>query len=142
MMGPSPVMVLASSRPVGPRRILKNVASGLNSFKDSRPGCCYTRHAEIDAMNKLLLSYKLKNKKSGRKRIITVNLLVIRVNKDGKLKNSKPCAHCITLLDGMHNHRIKWVYYSNDTGSIIKIRFSDLVRTNHDDGYVTRKWRQ
>jgi len=49
---------------------------------------------------------------------------VIRHDKFGNLKNSKPCNHCLATLRlfGIRN-----VYYSTDAGSIEKYRLDDIV---------------
>jgi tRNA(Arg) A34 adenosine deaminase TadA len=44
-----------------------------------------------------------------------VYMLVIRCNKNGELRLSKPCYHCSELI---HKHRITKVYYSTSEGGI------------------------
>ena len=44
------------------------------------------------------------------------DILVIRINREGKLCNSRPCNQCIITLK---NIGVKKVYYSNDDGKII-----------------------
>ncbi len=46
------------------------------------------------------------------------SLLVVRVSK-GKLKNSKPCEHCMALII---ERGIREVYYSDSSGEIQQIR--------------------
>ena len=53
-----------------------------------------------------------------------LEILVIRHDKLGNLKNSKPCNHCLATLRlfGIRN-----VYYSNDDGNIEKYRLDDII---------------
>jgi hypothetical protein len=83
-------------------------------------------HAEVAATMRLPTN--------PRRRIQWLNLVVIRVNPSGELRQSKPCQDCIVY---MHTHiaekgyRIRDVYYSDSTGRIIKERFSDMVAIRH-----------
>jgi hypothetical protein len=60
-----------------------------------------------------------------------LEILVIRVDKDGLLKNSRPCNHCVESLKmfGIRN-----IYYSNDHGQIIKERVITLEQTHVSGG--------
>lgn len=42
--------------------------------------------------------------------------MVVRINKEGKIKNSRPCNHC---LETMIKYKIKKIIYSQDDGSLI-----------------------
>lgn len=70
-------------------------------------------HAEIDC------SLKIKDKK----KLPHVYLLVIRLNGNDKLANSKPCKHCLEKLKKIG---IKRVYYSDSNGNIVyeKIKYA------------------
>lgn len=117
----SPIMVLGSSTR-GPPSIVKYVAStGFNNYRPI-PGCEYSRHAEMDAMLKLESNSKYRSCKSKK----VVNLLVIRVNSQGEFRDSRPCFKCMEHLAGMKYHRIKYIYYSNQEGQIIRVKFSEL----------------
>lgn len=111
---------------------MKKLAFGTNSDREMWKGCKYGRHAEIDAMMKLP---SVQNKK---KRVY-INLIVIRVNKKGHLKNSKPCIHCIEQLSRLKNYKIKYVFYSDEDGEISKKKFSELIVS--DNKYVSRRFR-
>jgi cytidine deaminase len=115
-------------------RVMKKVASGKNSYREFYSGCKYSRHAETDAIDHL--------PSNNNNRIITLNLVVIRVNIDGTLKNSKPCAHCLmhlTTLTHARRYRVKYVYYSDNNGSIVRKKLSELM--DDDNMYVTRRFR-
>lgn len=51
-------------------------------------------------------------------------ILVVRLSKTGKLLLAKPCIHCCYTLEHV---KIKYVYYSNDDGEIIRSKVSDLI---------------
>ena len=70
------------------------------------------------------INNKSKNKKK-------IDLIVIRVDMNGNLKNSKPCFKCIKYLDQLRFYKLKNVYYSNDDGDIILIKFSELKFSNN-----------
>lgn len=56
-------------------------------------------HAEVDAILK------------ARRNLKGASILVVRINKAGELRNSKPCAHCMLYLKHVG---IKKVYYSTN----------------------------
>lgn len=63
----------------------------------------------------------------------TLDLCVVRISKDGILKNSKPCKTCIKFIE-KSKIKIKNIYYSNSKGEIIKSNLNDL---NKDDLITT-----
>ena len=106
------------------KNVLKkaNILSfGFNRLGDvngTEPGV----HAEHDAILKLK---PLERKK----KLQSINLLVIRFSKNNKLQNSKPCANCIQtmkILPEKKGYKIKNIYYSNDNGEIIKTNLNNL----------------
>jgi cytidine deaminase len=104
---------------------------GNNSTREYYRGCCYGCHAEVSAMKKLPPN---KNKK---RKII--NLLVIRVNNGGNLRNSKPCAKCIEKLGRIPGYKVKNVYYSNKTGDIVMEKYNSLA--NSTNKHVSGRFR-
>lgn len=77
-------------------------------------GCCYGRHAEMDAIKKLCKNNKIKLKRH-------LTLIVIRLDNEGNLRNSTPCNKCIDYIQQFNNkrqHKIKHIYYSNADGNI------------------------
>jgi hypothetical protein len=109
---------------------VKKVAYGENSHRELYSGCCYGIHSEISSVRHLLRSKKTRNKYWNNKRI-TVNLMVIRQNSNGKLCSSKPCAACIKKLLSYTNIKIKRVYYSTSEGTIVMEKFNNLLDTTH-----------
>lgn len=100
---------------------------GENSSREAYNGCSYARHAEMDAIMKLPPLYQ---KKAKRKKI---SLIVIRIDKNGILKNSKPCFKCIEYmirLNHQSGYKIEHIYYSNENGDIIIKKLSEL---EHDE---------
>ena len=61
--------------------------------------------------------------------LITVSLVVLRINKRGELRNSRPCLNCLKQLQHLHSYGYKLcnVYYSNENGEIVKKKFLDLL---------------
>ena len=112
----------------GYRAITKKSAKGINTPREVWNGCGYGYHAEVAAKKNLPLNYS-NNKK-------TLNLLVIRINKNGDLKNSKPCFKCITHLNRIPGYKINKIYYSNENGQIIESKFNDLYF--EDNKYISR----
>ncbi len=76
-----------------------------------------SRHAEVDAL------LKIKNYRNNPKE---VNILVVRINKNGNLEKSRPCKDCIRMMQ-MSNFVIKYIYYSTADGIIVKEKFSKMM---------------
>lgn len=94
----------------------------------SKPGI----HAEHDALRKLP---PLKRKK----RLENINILVIRLSTKNKLQSSKPCASCINVMKTLPyklGYKIQNVYYSDNTGNIIKTSLYNLV--NSEEKHYSR----
>ena len=79
-----------------------------------------TIHAEIMVFNKL-----------PKKRVRGMDILVIRINKNFALKNSRPCAQCIDKLNKMG---IRRVFYSNDEGNIVSELVEKMEKTHISSG--------
>lgn len=111
-----------------------NISSiGENSTREAWCGCKYGTHAEVEAMQRLPppQSNTIKRKYA--------DLLVIRVDFNGNLRNSKPCSKCIEYLSKLRTYRIKNVYYSNENGDIIMVKFTDLLHSK--DMHISRRFR-
>lgn len=72
-------------------------------------------HAEIDVL------YKLDKKYMG------LDILIIRIGKNGLLRNSRPCNSCI---DKLRAKGIRKAYYSNNNGDIL-CEFIDTMQKTH-----------
>jgi len=86
-----------------------------------------TIHAEEDAINKLP---PIKRSK----RLIDVNLVVIRTTKTGILGNSAPCVHCLKYMKDnaeSRGYRIIKVYFSNADGMIECHNLTSLIASNN-----------
>jgi tRNA(Arg) A34 adenosine deaminase TadA len=73
-------------------------------------------HAEMNVIK------KIKHKKN---KPVKLDMLVVRINKFGILKNSKPCIHCINYII-KSKLNIKNIYYSSYDSSIIKSNINEL----------------
>lgn len=82
-------------------------------------------HAEIAALKKLRArDYKKKQK--------NVDLLVVRINKSGRLSCSKPCSYCIENLYSnlpKIGYKLKNIYYSHHNEEIIKTTLKELYNS-------------
>ena len=107
----------------------KNVAFKTNDYREAYHGCCYSAHAEMNMLSSIKPEFK---------RYKWFDLVVIRVNNEGKLRMSEPCAKCIKHLS-RSNIKIKYVYYSNSDGGVTKVKFSTLK--SRDVHHVTRSFR-
>ena len=107
---------------------------GMNQMGDSygiKPGI----HAEQDAINKLQSS-------NNKKKLEPINLLVIRLSTKNSLQSSKPCANCIEnmkILPVKKGYKIQNVYYSDNTGNIIKTTLTSL---DNEEKHYSRFYRQ
>jgi len=108
---------------------------GYNSTQEVWNGCGYGCHAEVCAAKKLRSKKKTKNGK----RKETIDLIVIRINKNGKLANSKPCFKCLEHLNNIKNFRIGRIYYSNSNGDIVFDKFSELIESEYK--HVSKRFR-
>lgn len=93
-------------------------------------------HAEHDAINKIKPIYECK-------KLQNINLLVIRLSKQKKLQSSKPCINCIYKMKSLperKGYKIKNIYYSNESGDIVKTNLSSLEKeTPHYSTYYKHK---
>lgn len=113
----------------------KILSFGINQMGDSagkNPGI----HAEYDALTKLM---PLKNKK----RLESINLLVVRFSPKNKIQSSKPCYNCIETMKNYPKkigYKIVNVYYSDADGNIIKTNLKSLdTEEKHYSKYFRRK---
>jgi len=60
--------------------------------------------------------------------------LVIRLSKNGTIGHSKPCHRCIKELSESHLN-IKYVYYSDHNGDIIRENLTYMENTHFTLGY-------
>jgi len=70
---------------------------------------------------------------------IKIDILVISMNKSGKLRMSKPCENCVLAMYKEPRVIIGNVYYSNRDSEIICVKFRDLFHEfyPHLDPYTS-----
>jgi hypothetical protein len=98
-------------------------------------GCCYGRHAEMDVIQKLFKNNKIKRQRN-------ITLIVIRIDKDGNLRNSMPCSKCIDYMltsNQRRLHRIVNIYYSNADGDVELTTLGKLKETH--SGHLSKRFR-
>jgi hypothetical protein len=110
---------------------------GENHYNNANDSTCSSIHAETNAMRKLLPLPRQKKLKK-------VDLLVIRVSKNGQYGNSKPCIHCILRLSKTlpeKGYILHDVHYTDEHGAIISIRFQNLLHeaTPHISRFYVQK---
>ncbi len=85
-----------------------------------------TIHSEAHVLDKLRDTTRFRKTRK-------VQLFVIRLSKDSTcdkyiLKNSRPCADCIYKISRDKFHKITHICYSNNDGSIVREKVSDLLK--------------
>lgn len=106
-----------------------NLIVGINTNRKRFNNNKIAVHAEIDALQKL---EKLNKKPK-------MDLIVLRVNKNGKLCESAPCRHCTIELSKNNIVNINNLYFSRSDGSITCIKFSDWLKK--EDHHVSKGWK-
>lgn len=105
----------------GDLKKVRILSYGVNRMGDS-DGVTPGIHAEYDAITKLIPLRK-------RKKLETVNLLVIRLSGKNKLQSSKPCSNCIDTMKTLpekKGYKIQNIYYSDADGNIVKTTLNNL----------------
>jgi hypothetical protein len=72
-----------------------------------------------------------KNIKRARRKFSQISLIVIKSSVTNKLGSSRPCNMCLHAMKILH---IKYVYYSNVNGEIIKEKIK-YMKSNHISSY-------
>jgi cytidine deaminase len=86
-----------------------------------------TIHAEHFALNKL--KTRPRNKK-----LLKVSIIVIKVSNTGLISMSKPCKHCIDIMQRIANLKgyfIESVFFSNSNREIEEWTYSELENDPH-----------
>lgn len=106
----------------------KTLSVACNSYvvKKKPNTSCYTIHAEMAALKNI-----------DRKMHKKANILVVRVDGQGNLKNSKPCSDCICKIKNIKY--IKTIYFSNDQGQIVSFSKNDINNEHISHGHRKRK---
>lgn len=107
--------------------IVKKVAMGYNSDREAYAGCGYGTHSEMDAFLKL--------KRNTSAKLISIDVYVIRVNKIGELRSSRPCDKCckfMKFIAEQRGYRIKRVIYPDTCGNLIRVTFDELYASSHE----------
>ena len=60
-------------------------------------------------------------------------IVVVRYGRDGTLKNSRPCSHC---LETMVRYRIKKILYSNEDGCITCEKPEQMEHSHISSGWM------
>lgn len=90
--------------------------------KDGKPD----NHSEMNVIS----AYLIKNKPSN---LAKCTLVIIRINRQGDIVSSKPCADCVKHIK---HYGIKKIFYSSDDG--FKFVSSDNLENTHKTLYFRR----
>lgn len=72
-----------------------------------------------------------------------MNLIVIRVDRNGMLKNSAPCSMCIKHMEQLNkstSYKIRNVCYSNEKGNIIMSNLNTLKHST--ENHISKRFRK
>lgn len=108
---------------------------GENSMRDLYDGCCYGRHAEMEVIQKLFKNNKIKRKRN-------ITLIVIRIDREGNLRNSMPCTKCVDYMMQTNRrrlHKIVNIYYSNTDGNVELTTLGKLAEKH--TGHLSKRFR-
>jgi hypothetical protein len=95
---------------------MKKLAFGINCNDPVGYMNMPSKHAEADAMNKIRFKKNMPRH---------IDIFVIRLNKLGNLGESRPCYHCLTMME-LSGLNIKYIYYSTASGHITREKFSTM----------------
>ncbi len=97
------------------------ISMGYNKYIFNKELGIYTTvHAEIDALNKV-------------KKYTLVDVVTLRLSNTGtKLSQSRPCSMCIQK---MKKRGVRYVYYSDQNGEIIKEEINKMEMTHFSASY-------
>ncbi len=104
----------------------------------------FSLHAEANAILNLYgkdLSYIPNSKNFNVKNQKKCDLLVIRVNNNGELCNSRPCINCLKMMKDV---KIKRVYYINNNKELVSEQVKDMISicttsVSHEHYYLETK---
>ena len=105
----------------------KKLFTGSNHLRNSYNNkcICYSTHAEMDVIHKTLRTGNGLD-------LSNCIIAVVRFGRDGSLKNSRPCNHC---LESMIKYRIKKIMYSTDDGTILSEKPENMEHTHVSSGW-------
>lgn len=106
------------------RKRKDKIIIGENSERYAYTCIPISTHAEIDALLKLKNEFMMT-----RKRIMHMDLMVIRFSKCGSIGPAIPCYHCLQQLNAASFVNINNVYYSTIHGTIECTKFFTLLNT-------------
>ncbi len=86
----------------------------------------YSLHAEVSVLHTYNNIIKNNNKKIKQLFVLRYSRGSPLVNSSPCLRNSKPCKNC---AETMLKHNVKFVIYSEDDGTLTKIKVKDLINT-------------
>jgi cytidine deaminase len=92
------------------------------------------KHAEVSSLTNMNM-LNLENK--------SLTMIVLRINKSGKLCSSKPCDNCINFMNKMtkkFNFILNTIYYSTESGTLERSSLYELI--NDKNKYVSTRFKK
>ena len=91
---------------------------------------CFSTHAEMDVLHKVLKDHCTRSFKEFID-LKKYSIVVVRIGRDGHIKNSRPCNQCLEIMCKYH---IKKVIYSTDNS------FEVCKPQNMDHSHISSGW--
>jgi tRNA(Arg) A34 adenosine deaminase TadA len=98
----------------------------IRAISENTDGKPFANHSEMNAIS----NYLAKNKPNT---LTRCTLVIIRINRQGEICDSKPCSECIKYLKHYH---IKKIFYSGKNG--FEFTNSDNIENGHQTLYFRR----
>lgn len=96
---------------------VEKISYGTNTLEKFRG--MPSKHAEMDAITKIRFKKNLPK---------SMDIVVLRISKNGILGESRPCYHCLHMIE-QSNLNIRCIYYSNRNGTIQKEKFKNMKKS-------------
>jgi hypothetical protein len=106
------------------------VAYGYNNYRSNKTKCNRSIHAEEHMILKLPYN---------RRKRITIDVLIIRISRAGKLLLSAPCSNCLKKLKSIKGYRVRNIYYSTEAGTICALNLNNFKMNNYTSKYFRGK---
>jgi hypothetical protein len=111
------------------------IAFGENSSRSRFGNSRLSTHAEMNALEKFNNLIRVKRCKTQK-----MDLVVIRINKNGNLCDSMPCFHCTMELMNSKTLTLDKLYFSRFDGSITCIKFTEWIK--NEKFHISKGWRR
>jgi hypothetical protein len=70
---------------------------------------------------------------------VKLDLVVIRVNKQGIFRNSRPCVNCLAHLTRLRKYNLRYIFYTTDEGTLTRVKFARLL-ADTSGGHTSKRF--